>query len=75
VRRPIAIRQFSVGSSRFRFALHHTGSDRELDGFVHDVEKIVREMPLWRLVPSRLVPFFYPYFSTNFVALRRRSDW
>ena len=40
---PIAIRQFSVGSSRFRFALHHTGSDRELDGFVRDVEKIVRE--------------------------------
>jgi predicted metalloprotease with PDZ domain len=40
---PIAIRQFSVGSSRFRFALHHTGSEGELDGFVRDVEKIVRE--------------------------------
>jgi predicted metalloprotease with PDZ domain len=40
---PIVIRQFSVGSSRFRFSLHHTGSDRELDGFVRDVEKIVRE--------------------------------
>jgi predicted metalloprotease with PDZ domain len=40
---PIAIRQFSVGSSHFRFALHHSGSDREVDGFVRDVEKIVRE--------------------------------
>jgi predicted metalloprotease with PDZ domain len=40
---PIAMRQFSVGSSRFRFSLHHTGSDAELDGFVRDVEKIVRQ--------------------------------
>jgi predicted metalloprotease with PDZ domain len=40
---PIAIRQFSVESSRFQFALHHTGSDREIDPFVRDVEKIVRE--------------------------------
>jgi len=40
---PITIRQFSVGSSRFRFAVHHTGNDRDLDGFVRDVEKIVRE--------------------------------
>jgi predicted metalloprotease with PDZ domain len=40
---PVAMRQFSVGSSRFRFALHHTGTDGELDGFVRDVEKIVRQ--------------------------------
>ena len=40
---PIAVRQFSVGSSRFRFSLHHTGSNAELDGFVRDVEKIVRQ--------------------------------
>jgi len=40
---PIAMRQFTVGASTFRFALHHTGSDAELDGYVKDVEKIVRE--------------------------------
>jgi predicted metalloprotease with PDZ domain len=40
---PIAIRRFAVGERTFRFALHHTGTDAELDGFVKDVEKIVRE--------------------------------
>ena len=40
---PIAMRQFTVGSSRFRFSLHHTGTDADLDGFVRDVEKIVRQ--------------------------------
>lgn len=40
---PIALRQFSISSSRFRFAVHHTGTDAELDAFVKDVEKIVRQ--------------------------------
>ena len=40
---PIALRQFSVGGRTFRFAAHHTGTDKELDGFVVDVEKIVRQ--------------------------------
>jgi predicted metalloprotease with PDZ domain len=40
---PVAIRQFTVGARRFRFALHHTGADAELDGYVKDVEKIVRQ--------------------------------
>jgi predicted metalloprotease with PDZ domain len=40
---PVAIREFSVGSSRFRFSLHHTGTDAELDNLVKDVEKIVRQ--------------------------------
>ncbi len=40
---PVAMREFTVGSSRFRFAAHHTGSDAELDGYVKDVEKIVRQ--------------------------------
>jgi predicted metalloprotease with PDZ domain len=38
-----ATREFTVGASRFRFALHHTGTDAELDGLTRDVEKIVRE--------------------------------
>jgi predicted metalloprotease with PDZ domain len=39
---PLAMRQFSVGGRTFRFALHHTGTDAELDSYVKDVEKIVR---------------------------------
>ncbi|HEY2906202.1 MAG TPA: hypothetical protein VGJ29_09905, partial [Vicinamibacterales bacterium] len=40
---PVAMREFRVGSSRFRFAAHHTGSNADLDGYVKDVEKIVRQ--------------------------------
>ena len=40
---PVSIRQFSVGSRRFRLAVHHRGTDRELDDYVKDVEKIVRQ--------------------------------
>jgi predicted metalloprotease with PDZ domain len=39
----IAIREFSVGPSRFRFALHHIGTNAELEAFTRDVEKIVRQ--------------------------------
>jgi predicted metalloprotease with PDZ domain len=39
----VAIRQFAVDGRAFRFALHHAGTDAELDGFVKDVEKIVRK--------------------------------
>jgi predicted metalloprotease with PDZ domain len=38
-----SIRQFTVGGRTFRFSLHHTGTAAELDGFVTDVEKIVRQ--------------------------------
>jgi predicted metalloprotease with PDZ domain len=40
---PIAMRQFSVGSRTFRFSMHHTGTDADLDACVKDVERIVRE--------------------------------
>ena len=40
---PMAIRQFTAGERTFRSPLHHTGTDAELDAFVKDVEKIVRE--------------------------------
>src|SRR4029079_6783519 len=39
----VAMRQFTVGARTFRFALHHTGTDADLDGYVKDVEKIVRQ--------------------------------
>jgi predicted metalloprotease with PDZ domain len=40
---PGAIRQFSVSGRTFRFAAHHTGTAAELEAFVGDIEKIVRE--------------------------------
>ena len=40
---PISVRQFAVGERAFRFSLHHTGTDAELDAYVKDVEKIVRQ--------------------------------
>jgi predicted metalloprotease with PDZ domain len=40
---PIAMRQFVVDRHTFRFAAHHTGTDDELNRFMKDVERIVRE--------------------------------
>jgi predicted metalloprotease with PDZ domain len=40
---PVSIRQFTVDGHTFRFAAHHTGTSAELDGFVQDVEKVVKE--------------------------------
>jgi predicted metalloprotease with PDZ domain len=40
---PLAIRQFTVGPRTFRFALHHTGTDAELDSLLKDVERIVQQ--------------------------------
>ncbi len=40
---PVSIRQFTFAGRTFRFSLHHTGSEAELDSFVTDVEKIVRQ--------------------------------
>jgi predicted metalloprotease with PDZ domain len=40
---PEAIREFTTGGRTFRFSLHHTGTDAELDGYVKDVEKIVQQ--------------------------------
>jgi predicted metalloprotease with PDZ domain len=39
---PLSMRQFPVNDTTIRFALHHTGTDAELDAFMQDVEKIVR---------------------------------
>lgn len=40
---PVSMRQFTVAARTFRFAAHHRGTDAELDGYVKDVEKIVRQ--------------------------------
>lgn len=38
---PVSIRHFTVDGHAFRFALHHTGTDAELDRYAADVQKIV----------------------------------
>jgi predicted metalloprotease with PDZ domain len=67
---PIAVRQFSVDDHTFRFALHHTGTTRELDSFVKDVEKIVRqegkvfgEFPRYEPGSYTFIADYLPYAS------------
>jgi predicted metalloprotease with PDZ domain len=38
-----SVRSFNVRDSTFRFALHHTGTEAELDSLMNDVEKIVQQ--------------------------------
>lgn len=60
---PVAMREFTVGSSRFRFAAHHTGTDAELDALVKDVERIVRqEGAVYREFPS-YEPGYYTFLA------------
>ena len=40
---PVSVRQFSVDDRNFRFALHHTGTEAQLDLFVDEVKKVVRQ--------------------------------
>jgi predicted metalloprotease with PDZ domain len=40
---PVSLRQFSVGGRTFRVAIHHAGGEGELDGFVREIERVVRE--------------------------------
>jgi predicted metalloprotease with PDZ domain len=40
---PVAIREFIVDQQPIRLAIHHGGSLDEVDGYVRDVERIVRE--------------------------------
>jgi predicted metalloprotease with PDZ domain len=59
---PVVIRQFSVGDSRFRFSLH-SGSTNDLDGFVGDVERIVRqEGAIYREFPA-YEPGYYTFLA------------
>lgn len=40
---PVTLREFAVDGSRFRLALHHTGTEAEVDSITKDVEQIVRQ--------------------------------
>jgi len=60
---PIAMRQVLVGGSRFRFALHHTGTDAEIDSYMRDVEKIVaQEGAIFGEFP-RYEPGYYTFLA------------
>jgi predicted metalloprotease with PDZ domain len=59
---PIALRQFDVGGSHFRFSLHSTSAS-ELDGFLPDIERIVRqEGAIFREFP-RYEPGSYTFLA------------
>jgi predicted metalloprotease with PDZ domain len=64
----IAWRPFSVDGHAFRFALHHTGTDAELDRYVADVAKIVtaerdvfREFPDYEPGGYTFIADYLPY--------------
>jgi predicted metalloprotease with PDZ domain len=60
---PLAVRQFTVNSGTIRLALHHTGTDAELDRFVGDVEKIVRQqLQIYEEFPA-YEPGFYTFLA------------
>jgi len=40
---PVSVRQFSMEGRTFRVAMHHTGTDADLDALVADVQKVVKE--------------------------------
>ena len=40
---PISMREFTTNGHRFRFAMHHSGTNEELDALVKDVQKIVEQ--------------------------------
>jgi predicted metalloprotease with PDZ domain len=40
---PVVVREFTSGPRKLRFAIHHTGTDAEVDAYAKDVEKIVAQ--------------------------------
>jgi len=60
---PLTVRQFSVGSRTFRFAAHHLDSAGDLDDFMKDVEKIVREEGLVFGEFPEFEPGFYTFLA------------
>jgi predicted metalloprotease with PDZ domain len=67
---PVSVRQFDVDGRTFRVAAHHTGTAAELDGFVKDVEKIVRahrivfgEYPVYESGAYTFLADYLPYAS------------
>jgi predicted metalloprotease with PDZ domain len=69
---PIATRQFTVDGRTFRLALHHTGTDAELNAFTKDVEKIVRqegaifaEYPEYEPGAYTFLADYVPYANTD----------
>ena len=69
---PLAVREFTIGMRLFRLAVHHTGSDAELDDFVKDVARIVRqegavfgEFPNYEPRSYTFLADYLPYASSD----------
>ena len=69
---PLSIRTFVVNGRTFRFAVHHTGTDADLDAFVKDVEKIVRvegavfgEYPVYEPGTYTFIADYLPWASSD----------
>jgi predicted metalloprotease with PDZ domain len=69
---PVAVREFTVDGRSFRFAVHHTGTDSELNAFTKDVEKIVRQegaifagYPEYEPGAYTFLADYLPYASTD----------
>jgi predicted metalloprotease with PDZ domain len=60
---PLAVRQFSIGSRTFKFAAHHNGSDADLDDYIKDVERIVRQEGLIFGEFPEFEPGFYTFLA------------
>jgi predicted metalloprotease with PDZ domain len=60
---PLSIRQFTMGSRTFKFAVHHLGSDADLGSYLKDVEKIVRQEELVFGEFPDFEPGFYTFLA------------
>jgi predicted metalloprotease with PDZ domain len=65
---PLTIEPFTVGPRRFRFAVHHTGTEAEVRGLVRDVQKIVAqeeavygEFPVYEPGTYTFIADYLPY--------------
>lgn len=67
---PGVLREFAVGGRRIRVAVHHTGSDAEVDAFVRDIERVVRvqqevfgELPAYETGTYTFLADYLPWAS------------
>lgn len=69
---PVTVRQFVVEGKTIRFALHHTGTAGDLDGFVADVRRIVAaerdvfgEFPAYERDTYTFIADYLPYARSD----------
>jgi hypothetical protein len=72
---PIAVRQFAVDGRTFRLAVHHTGTDADLDVFAKDVERIVRQEGAVLFAEYRSTSLARTRFSRTICPMRASTAW